>query len=122
MSDEKETNKLSTKKYWLIFGAVIAVIVAAFLIFETLKYESTDDAYVDTTTVSVSPKVAGQIVQVNVVDNQSVKAGDVVAVIDRIDYKVKLDQATAAYERALLNQKNAKANFCRAGNFFIKSE
>ena len=116
MSDEKETNKLSTKKYWLIFGAVIAVIVAAFLIFETLKYESTDDAYVDTTTVSVSPKVAGQIVQVNVVDNQSVKAGDVVAVIDRIDYKVKLDQATAAYERALLNQKNAKANLSSANS------
>ena len=116
MSDEKEKNKLSTKKYWLIFGAVIMVIVLAFIIFEALKYESTDDAYVDTTTVSVSPKVAGQIVQVNVVDNQSVKAGDVVAVIDRIDYKVKLDQATAAYERALLNQKNAHANLSSANS------
>ena len=99
MSDEKEKNKLSTKKYWLIFGAVIIVIVLAFIVFEALKYESTDDAYVDTTTVSVSPKVAGQIVQVNVVDNQSVKAGDVVAVID-----------------ALLNQKNAHANLSSANS------
>ena len=54
MSDEKETNKLSTKKYWLIFGTVIVVIIAIFLIFEAMKYESTDDAYVDTTTVTVT--------------------------------------------------------------------
>ena len=116
MSDEKETNKLSTKKYWLIFGTVIVVIIAIFLIFEAMKYESTDDAYVDTTTVTVSPKVAGQIIQVNVVDNQAVKAGDVVAVIDRIDYKVKLDQATAAYEKALLSQKNAQATLTSANS------
>ena len=49
-------------------------------------------------------------------DNQQVKAGDVVAVIDKIDYKVKLDQANAAYERALLNQKNAHANLSAANS------
>ena len=120
MGEEKEIkeekNKLSTKKYWIIFGIVVIAIVAAFMIFEALKYQSTDDAYVDTTTVSVSPKVAGEIVKVNVIDNQAVKAGDVVAVIDRIDYKVKLDQATAAYERALLNQQNAHANLSAANS------
>ena len=120
MSEEKEIrktkNKLSTKKYWLFFCIAVVLIVVAFLIFEALKYQSTDDAYVDTTTVSVSPKVAGQIIKVNVTDNQSVKAGDVVAVIDRIDYKVKLDQATAAYERALLNQQNAHANLNAANS------
>ena len=64
-----------------------------------MKYQSTDDAYVETTTVSVSPKVSGQIVKVLVEDNQEVKAGDVVAVIDKVDYQVRLDQAKAAYER-----------------------
>ena len=108
MTEEK--NILSTKRYWAILSAVIAIIVAGFFIFDALKYQSTDDAYVETTTVSVSPKVSGQIVKVLVEDNQEVKAGDVVAVIDKIDYKVKLDQATAAYERALLNQQNAHAN------------
>jgi membrane fusion protein (multidrug efflux system) len=77
---------------------------------EASKYQSTDDAYVDTTTVTVSPKVSGQIVKVLVSDNQHVKAGDVVAVIDKVDYEVKLQQATASYERALLNQQNAHAN------------
>ena len=114
MSDEQEIqgkNKLGNKKYLLFFGIVIIAIVAGVLIYEALKYETTDDAYVDTTTVTVSPKVAGQIIQVNIKDNQPVKAGDVVAVIDRVDYKVKLDQANAAYKRALLNQQNAYANF-----------
>ena len=113
---KKEQNKLSTKKYWLIFGIIIAAIFIIFLVFESIKYESTDDAYVDTTTVAVSPKVAGQIIKVNVKDNQPVKAGDIVAVIDRIDYQVKLDQANAAYERALLNQQNAHANLSSANS------
>lgn len=117
MSEEKkEENKLHTKRYWVLFGVAIAAVVAGFFIFDALKYQSTDDAYVDTTTVSVSPKVAGQIVEVKVKDNQAVKAGDVVAVIDKVDYKVKLEQATAAYERALLNQQNAHANLNAANS------
>ena len=113
MSNE---NKLSTKKYWLIFGVIIAILIAAFLIFEATKYQSTDDAYVETTTVSVSPKVSGQIVKVLVKDNQQVKAGDIVAVIDKVDYDVKLQQAKAAYDRALLNQQNAHANLNAANS------
>lgn len=117
MSEEiKETNKLHTKRYWLIFAAVIAVIIGGFIVFEATKYQSTDDAYVETTTVSVSPKVSGQIVKVLVKDNQPVKAGDIVAVIDKVDYQVKLEQATAAYEKALLNQQNAHANLNAANS------
>lgn len=117
MSDENSIkNKLSTKKYWLVFGGLVAIIIVAFLIFEALKYQSTDDAYIDTTTVTVSPKVSGQIVKVLVKDNQQVKAGDIVAVIDKVDYEVKLQQASAAYDRALLNQQNAHANLNAANS------
>ena len=99
-----------------MLGGIIALIIVGFVIFEVTKYQSTDDAYVETTTVSVSPKVSGQIVKVLVKDNQQVKAGDVVAVIDKVDYQVKLEQATAAYERALLNQENAHANLNAANS------
>lgn len=121
MSEEKELsmeekNKLHTKRYWVILGAVIAGLLIAFFLFDAMKYQSTDDAYVETTTVSVSPKVSGQIVKVLVKDNQAVKAGDVVAVIDKVDYQVRLEQATAAYERALLNQQNAHANLNAANS------
>ena len=118
MIEENNTdiNKLSTKKHWLIFGAVVLVILVIFVIIEACKYQSTDDAYVETTTVSVSPKVSGQIVKVLVKDNQQVKAGDIVAVIDKTDYDVKLQQAKAAYDRALLNQQNAHANLNAANS------
>jgi len=116
MGDENKENKLNIDKKWIIAGAILIVAVILFLIIEAIKFESTDDAYVDTTTVTVSPKVAGQIVKVNVKDNQPVKAGDIVAVIDRIDYQVKLDQANAAYERALLNQQNAHADLNAANS------
>lgn len=119
MSEEKEVkkkNKLSSKRYWAMLIVTIAVIIIGFVVFEATKYQSTDDAYVDTTTVSVSPKVSGQIVKVLVKDNQAVKAGDVVAVIDKVDYQVKLEQATAAYEKALLNQQNAHANLNAANS------
>ncbi len=118
MGNENNTdkNKLSTKKHWIIFGGVIALIIVTFLVFEATKYQSTDDAYIDTTTVTVSPKVSGQIVKVLVKDNQQVKAGDVVAVIDKVDYEVKLQQAKASYDRALLNQQNAHANLNAANS------
>ena len=121
MTEEKnlqkeEANKLHTKRYWVILGLVIAGILGGYFILDAMRYQSTDDAYVETTTVSVSPKVSGQIVKVLVKDNQPVKAGDVVAVIDKVDYQVKLEQATAAYERALLNQQNAHANLNAANS------
>ena len=116
MSYDSKENKPSIDKKWIIACAVLVIAVLLFLIVEAIKFESTDDAYVDTTTVTVSPKVAGQIVKVNVKDNQPVKAGDIVAVIDRIDYQVKLDQANAAYERALLNQQNAHADLSAANS------
>ena len=112
----EEKNILHTKRYWVTLIAIIAVLVGGFFIFDAMKYQSTDDAYVETTTVSVSPRVAGQIEEVLIKDNQAIKAGDVVAIIDDEDYEIKVAQATAAYERALLNQQNAHANLNAANS------
>ena len=113
-NQEQQTEVKPKKKMplWAIITIVAAVVVClGFFIHDVLRYQSTDDAYVETTTVSVAPKVSGEIVEVFVTDNQYIHAGDVVARIDDIDYKIKLEQAEAKYERTLLNQKNAKATF-----------
>ena len=113
MSEEKNMNEKNLpvkKRYIFIFLGIIAILFCAYYIYDMLGYQSTDDAYVETTTVSVSPKVPGEIVKVLIKDNQQVKAGDIVAVIDQRDYKVKMAQAQAAYDRAILNQNNAQAN------------
>ena len=119
MSEEKvleEKNLPVKKRYIFTFLAILAILFGAYYIYDLLGYQSTDDAYVETTTVSVSPKVAGEIVKVMIKDNQQVKAGDIVAVIDQRDYNVKLAQAQAAYDRAILNQNNAHANLNAANS------
>ena len=94
-----------------IFVGVIALCAIVYFVRDSLMYQSTDDAYVETTTVQVAPRVSGQITEVYITDNQKVKEGDRIAKIDPVDYKIALAQADARYERILLNQKNAQANF-----------
>jgi membrane fusion protein (multidrug efflux system) len=56
---------------------------------------STDDAYVQADTVTIAPKVSGYLVDVRVQDNETVKAGQILARIDDRDYRVALDEAKA---------------------------
>jgi membrane fusion protein, multidrug efflux system len=55
----------------------------------------TDDAYVAADSVIVSPKISGYLAQVLVGDNQTVRAGQVLARIDDRDTSTMLDQARA---------------------------
>ena len=73
-------------------------------------YQRTDHAYVENLNVQVAPKVRGEIEDVFVEDNQFVNEGDLLVKIDNRDYKVAYNMAKAEYEKALLNQTNAKAN------------
>lgn len=110
-NQETKTEKPKGIKRKITFVIVAILLIAAgFYLANEMKYQSTDDAYVETTTVNVSPKVSGQIEEVYVKDNQFVKEGDLVAVIDDADYKVKFEQADANYEKLKFDQSNAKAN------------
>src|SRR5262249_47749221 len=57
---------------------------------------STDDAYVHVDMAFVSPKITGYVASIPVVENQAVKAGDPLVVVDDGDYRIALDQAGAA--------------------------
>ena len=57
--------------------------------------DRTDDAYVRTDWVPISPKVSGYVAQVLVEDDQPVKAGDVLVRIEDRDYQARLAQARA---------------------------
>lgn len=109
--DTEEKQRKPFKRFIGLGVAIVAVVAVGLFIHDALMYESTDDAYVETTTVQVAPRVSGQIVDVFITDNQKVKEGDLVAKIDPADYEIALAQAEAKYDKTLLNQKNAKANF-----------
>jgi membrane fusion protein (multidrug efflux system) len=63
-------------------------------------YVSTDNAYVHQDKVSVSPQITGELVSVNVHENQQVKAGDLLFRIDPQPFKIALAQADAAIAAA----------------------
>lgn len=56
---------------------------------------STDDAYVQADMAFISPKISGYVDQVEVTENQQVKAGDPLLVVDNGDYKIAVAQAEA---------------------------
>jgi membrane fusion protein, multidrug efflux system len=58
--------------------------------------QSTDDAYIASHVSVISPKVEGYIKEVRVEDNQAVKKGEVLFVIDDSDFAAKVAQAQAA--------------------------
>ncbi|TIO08921.1 MAG: HlyD family secretion protein [Mesorhizobium sp.] len=56
---------------------------------------STDDAYVQADMAFISPKISGYVDQVKVTENQQVKAGDPLLIVDNGDYKIAVAQAEA---------------------------
>ena len=56
---------------------------------------STDDAYVGADTAIIAAKVPGHIVDVKIVENQRVHAGDLLVKIDDGDYRLAVDSAKA---------------------------
>jgi membrane fusion protein (multidrug efflux system) len=85
--------------------AVIFVLLAAIGggVAAWLHYQdrvSTDDATVDGHISAIAPKISGNVTEVLVLDNQPVKAGDVLVRIDPRDYQAKVDLAKAAVMEA----------------------
>lgn len=114
---QEEDKKIKVKKRMLIPIVIIAVVMLIYaFILNASKFESTEDAYVETHSVQVAPKVGGQVIAMYVTDNQQVKEGDLVAEIDPRDYNAKLNEVSARYEATLLKQKSAKSNFDAANS------
>ena len=64
------------------------------------RYVKTDDAYTAAEVALVTAQVDGPVAEVNVVDSQEVKRGDVLVVIDDTDARLALRQAQADLARA----------------------
>ena len=89
--------------------ALLAIIGGVFWWLQARQYESTDDAFIDARTVTISAQISGLITDVPVTDNQAVKAGTVLVRIDDSDYRVSLEQARAQVAQAEAAIANADA-------------
>ena len=73
----------------------------------------TRDGTVRAYVVKVAPQVAGEIVQLPIVDNQFVHKGDLLMLIDPRNYSIAVRQAQAAVEQARAVADNAHAEMTR---------
>ena len=66
-------------------------------------HEETDDAHVEANISPSIPRISGYVEEIKVSDNQWVKKGDTLIILDDRDLKIKLQQAEAALETAQSN-------------------
>jgi membrane fusion protein (multidrug efflux system) len=64
------------------------------------RYISTDNAYVASQKVLVTPQISGTVDKISVTEGQALKAGDVLFTIDPKPYQLALAEAQAAQARA----------------------
>ena len=102
MSGTQPTPKAKggSRRYIGMAVLALAVAVGTAYYLHARHYEDTDDAQVDANITNLSPRVAGTVIKVNVVDNQLVIAGDVLAEIDPTDFEVAVAQAKASLAQA----------------------
>src|SRR5947209_16654036 len=76
---------------------VLSSIVLALALYWASGYlvAYTDDAYVTSDFVDVAPYISGRIASVNVVDNQTVKKGELLATIDPTPFQLALNEKQA---------------------------
>jgi membrane fusion protein (multidrug efflux system) len=105
-SADAAANTAPRRPWWrlplMLVVPVIVVLIGAYLWATGGHSVSTDNAQVDAHVVSVAPEVGGRIIAVNIVENQAVKAGDVLYRIDPAPYRIALMQADAAVGQARL--------------------
>jgi multidrug efflux system membrane fusion protein len=87
----------------IVVGALIATGIAWRL---SDIYPRTDDAAVRANVVGIAPHVGGPIVELHVVDNQRVKEGDLLFVVDPRPYEARLARVRA---ELALTQKEVEA-------------
>ena len=106
-SEPDEDNEMaqppSRRRAFVAIVIVLLVVVAVALWWHSTFTENTDDAQVNGHLIQVSSRIGGQVLKVDVQENQLVKAGDAIAELDPADYQVAVENAEAALASAQAN-------------------
>ncbi len=112
MAAEAEAPKKRSKGF--IIALVLLVVVGggfgATKYIHSLHHEETDDAQIDAHISPVIPRVSGYVAEVRVKDNQKVKKGDTLVILDNRSELIQVQQAEAALATAQNNLNVAQAN------------
>ncbi|HTN34644.1 MAG TPA: HlyD family secretion protein [Marinobacter sp.] len=103
---------LAGKRFLLlaVIPSLIVLIAVGFYLFSG-RYMETENAYVRADMISVVPEVTGRISRVAVKENQLVKAGDLLFVIDPDRYDIALEKARSELADVETQVKIMKASY-----------
>jgi membrane fusion protein, multidrug efflux system len=90
----------SRRRGIIIIVVVLLVVVGAGLWWRSTFSEDTDDAQINGHLIQISPRIGGQVLKVDVNENQVVNAGEEIAQLDPRDYQVAVENAEAALASA----------------------
>ena len=83
--------------YFISLLVVVGTVLLALMVWGIVeRHPRTDDAIARANVVGIAPRVHGQIIKINVEDDQEVKAGDVLFEIDPDDYRLTVEKAKSA--------------------------
>jgi membrane fusion protein, multidrug efflux system len=88
----------------------VVIVGGGLFLWNSLAWESTDDAQVDGHIMPLSARINGYVLEVPVIEGQLVHAGDVLVTIDPKDYKIALEQARATFEDAQASAASSRFN------------
>jgi membrane fusion protein, multidrug efflux system len=93
----------------VVLAAVIGIAITTSWWFTEGRFiESTDNAYVQGDIAVLSPRIEGDVAAIKVADNQRVRAGDPLIVLDPADWRARLAQAVATAAEATAAIETAK--------------
>ena len=100
---------------WLITGAAVTVAAVLGMAMWRRYVEApwTRDGTVRANVVTMAPEVAGRIVELRVADNQYVRKGELLMVIDPTDYQIAVSRGTAVLSQAKLDAQNLQLESAR---------
>lgn len=95
----------------LIAAPVIAIVAALFFYLHGGRYQSTDNAYLQSGLVSVAANVSGPVVSIAVHENERVHAGRVLFTLDPAPFQAAVEEAEAALADAKTQVGALRANY-----------
>jgi membrane fusion protein (multidrug efflux system) len=108
---ETEIEQPKKSRRGIIVIVVLLLVVGAVAIWWHSTFsEDTDDAQVNGHLIQISSRINGTVLNVDVKENQMVKAGDLIAELDPRDYDVAVENAEAVLASARANAAAANVN------------
>ena len=104
----------NTRRLLMITGPLVLLLAGGAYWLSGGRYVATENAYLHQARISVAAQVGGRVVAVDVIDNQTVRAGDRLFAVDETPYRLALAQADAAVAAARLGVEQLRSGLAQA--------